>query len=721
MIYIRNIFILLLLLFSNLLMAQVTTLDSLLNVLSKSKNDSSTVITYLYITTEYQQTDLDKALEYAKKGLALCQTINFKSGKADLSKSVGDIFDMKGEFSLSIEYYEISLTIYTSLKNNNGIAEVKNSLGRIYEKQGNYNKALNNYLNALKLRENLNDKKGIASSMNNIGLIYYYQANYKGAMEYFTKTLKIVEELDNKFGMAMTLNNMGLVYDKQSMYDTATVYFKQSLKLHEQIGNEYGMATSYTNLGNMLYSKKDFSGAEQYYKKSIELKDKLGDKWGLVSTYVSLAVLYQKQVSYNKAILTIEKAKTLSEEIGYREGSRNSYVVLAELYAAIGNFRSAYEAHQYYVAYKDSILNEENSKVISQLQEQYNADKREREIQLLNTQKQKDDLKIKQQATQIYAFIIGSLLLVVLAFVVWTGYRNKKKANDLLASQNEEITRQKTVIEAKNLNILASINYAKRIQEAILPPSKLVKESVEKSFILFKPKDIVSGDFYWMAVKQQIVLFSVVDCTGHGVPGAFMSIVGYNNLNQAVNEQHLVHPGEILDKLNSLVELTLHSGEGGKEVKDGMDIALCAFNTKTNVLEFSGANNPLYLIRSSKKPFALKDEKYCAISENQGFSLYEIKANRQPIGAYIHRESFTNHIIPLIEGDTIYIFSDGFPDQFGGPNGKKFKYKPFKELLLSIQEHDMTTQRTILDKAIEDWKGGLFEQVDDICVIGVRV
>ena len=222
-----------------------------------------------------------------------------------------------------------------------------------------------------------------------------------------------------------------------------------------------------------------------------------------------------------------------------------------------------------------------------------------------------------------------------------------------------------------------------------------------------------------MAVKHELVLFSVVDCTGHGVPGAFMSIVGYNNLNQAVNEQNLTHPGEILDKLNVLVEQTLHSGEG-KEVKDGMDIALCALDIKNNILEFAGANNPLYLVRPSKTRFELDEAASVSITENQSHTLYEIKANRQPIGAYIKRASFTNHTIHLLEGDSIYIFSDGFPDQFGGPNGRKFKYKPFKELLLSIQEFDMVTQRQLLNKTIEDWKGS-HEQVDDICVIGVRV
>ncbi len=702
------------------LFSQENKADSLVALLKTTKNDSSLIILYLKITEEYKYFDTEQALLYAKKGLNLSQNSANEILTAGLSKSIGDIFDLKGEFSKSIEYYNISLNIYNKLKNNNGIAEIKNNLGRIYEKQGDYNKALNNYLSALKLRENLNDQKGIASSMNNIGLIYYYQANYPTALSYFQKALKIVLKLDNKVGTAMTLNNIGLVYGNQKMYDTATVYFNQSYKIHEQYGNSYGIATSLNNLGNMAFMKSDYSNAEKYYLRSLKLKDELGDKWGMVSTYVSLGGLYKKQGSTNKAILNIEKAIQLSLEIGYREGARDAYISLAELYESIGNYRNAYEAHQNYVAYKDSILNEENSKVISQLQEQYNADKREKEIQLLNTQKQKDDLKIKQQATQNIALIIGLLLLVVLALVVWRGYRQKKKANDLLAEQNEEISYQKAQIEAKNRDILASINYAKRIQEAILPPHKLVKESIEKSFVLFKPKDIVSGDFYWMAVKNQMVLFSVVDCTGHGVPGAFMSIVGYNNLNSSVNEYNLHHPGDILNKLNELVEKTLHSGEG-KDVKDGMDIALCNLNTSTNVFEFAGANNPMYLIRPKGNPFVYKDEKYITITESDKYVLYEIKANRQPIGAYINRASFTNHSFELIKGDTVYIFSDGFPDQFGGPQGKKFKYKPFKELLLSIQEHDMSTQRTLLDKAIEDWKGSSYEQVDDVCVIGVRV
>jgi serine phosphatase RsbU (regulator of sigma subunit) len=268
--------------------------------------------------------------------------------------------------------------------------------------------------------------------------------------------------------------------------------------------------------------------------------------------------------------------------------------------------------------------------------------------------------------------------------------------------RTQEIVQQKEVIEEKNKDILSSIKYARRIQEAILPPDELVQKLFPESFILYKPKDIVSGDFYWLEKKDDHIIIAAVDCTGHGVPGALMSIVGHNGLSRAVNEQGLKKPSDILDYLNRSVNETLRQKYEESSVKDGMDIALCAFDLKNKKIEFAAAHNPLYLIRDNK--------------------LIEIKADKHPIGSFLGDTliPFKNNEIAIQPGDTFYLFTDGFVDQFGGERGKKFKTSQFKKLLLSINEKPLAEQKEIINDTFKAWRGTL-EQVDDVCIIGVRV
>lgn len=279
--------------------------------------------------------------------------------------------------------------------------------------------------------------------------------------------------------------------------------------------------------------------------------------------------------------------------------------------------------------------------------------------------------------------------------------RKVEERTEEVVRQKEEIETQKKEMEVLYTHVTDSIKYAKRIQQAILPPEWMSKRLLPESFILYKPKDIVSGDFYWIKETNGKALFAALDCTGHGVPGAFMTIVGHNQLNRAVNEIENPNPANILDEVNKGISEALHTDAGGSEVKDGMDAALCSLDVKTGKLEFAGAYNPLYLIRDGE--------------------IIQVKGDKFPVGAFLGmQQKFTNHEVQLQKGDTIYIFSDGFPDQFGGPRGKKFMYRRFRDLLLQIQEHSMEMQRKILDKTLEEWRGNL-EQVDDILVIGVRI
>jgi serine phosphatase RsbU (regulator of sigma subunit) len=297
-----------------------------------------------------------------------------------------------------------------------------------------------------------------------------------------------------------------------------------------------------------------------------------------------------------------------------------------------------------------------------------------------------------------------------------------EEQNKALEDKNEEIETQKQEIEDINRDIISSITYAKRIQESILPSDSLVEKLFPKSFILYKPKDIVSGDFYWVEETDEYDYFSAVDCTGHGVPGAFVSIVGRNGLDKTVKEFNKRLPNEMLDLLTDVV-IDSFSKNDKEEIKDGMDLALCALNKDRNKCYFSGANNPLWLIRSQEKGELIVNgdriEPNLALEEYP-FNLFEIKADPQPIGKYLDRQNFSLSEIDLEEGDTIYIFSDGYADQFGGPKGKKYLSKRFKKQLLSIQNMNIEDQKISINHANEEWMKDE-EQLDDICVIGVKV
>jgi len=329
---------------------------------------------------------------------------------------------------------------------------------------------------------------------------------------------------------------------------------------------------------------------------------------------------------------------------------------------------------------------------------------------------------------QQWWFIISCVLLIVISIVVVIKYREKalvkekQVLEEKVKERTAEVVQKSEEIELKNKDIIDSINYAKRIQDAVLPSEGEFTKALKNTFVLFNPKDIVSGDFYWMQILPNpseggaVVFFAAADCTGHGVPGAFMSIIGHNLLDKIVGEYHVTSPAEILNHLNKGVSETLRQSAEQTNIKDGMDISLCVFNTQTSVLEYAGAYNPLYIVSQHQ----LEGVEVNMESEN-GLKLYEIKADRFPIGSYMDEvKKFQLHTFKLQKGDTVYLFSDGYADQFGGPQGKKFRYKQFKELLLSINAQPMENQKEALQQAFIEWKGNM-EQIDDVIVIGSRV
>ena len=373
----------------------------------------------------------------------------------------------------------------------------------------------------------------------------------------------------------------------------------------------------------------------------------------------------------------------------------------------IGDYKEALELYYEMDEMEDSLYTNELANALSDMHARFDIAQKESELQKA---KSEIELNTIQQRSLFGAIAALGILMIIGYFLFKQRLQNRalaaekeKKEKELFEIRNTELKNAFDEIEYKNQEITASIKYAKRIQKAILPSNKILKHALPESFVFYKPKDIVAGDFYWVEMVEDWVFFAAADCTGHGVPGAMVSVICNNGLNRSVREFGLREPGQILNKTRELVIKEFEKSD--EEVKDGMDVSLYALNRKTNFIKWSGANNPFCVGKSN------------GVSEDR---LVEIRADKQPIGAFGAGKPFTQHEMQLEKGDMIYSYSDGYPDQFGGEQGKKFKSVNFKKLLADIAEKSMKEQHDMLMASFEKWRGDL-EQIDDVCVFGVRV
>lgn len=389
-------------------------------------------------------------------------------------------------------------------------------------------------------------------------------------------------------------------------------------------------------------------------------------------------------------------ALALSKETDFKTGIIDAYRNLSSVNEHLGNFEKALSYNKLYSSSKDKILNEESLKQTAELNTRYETDKKEKEILLLSKDQQLKNKTLKEQRLIRIGLMIGIVLCLILSFLLFNRYRFKKKANLILEQQKEEI-------HQKNVLITDSIDYAKTIQEAILPDEEKLHSYFPEHFIVNKPKATVSGDFYWIGKKDHYIVCAVADCTGHGVPGAFMSLLGHNILENVIQRESSIHPAAILTALNKEIVARFSKGDDQQTVKHGMDIAIISIDLLKKQVQYAGARNPLYLVR-----------------ENE---LTEIKADRQSTGIVYHDQrevTYTNHILDLKAQDMLYLFSDGYADQKGGPDKKKFYYAPFKELLCGMSHLPLIDQKQKLEETINSWMGE-GEQIDDILVMGIRI
>jgi len=696
--------------FGQLTPVQEKQIDSLKQIIKIAKHDSTIInawkvwIEIIYYTDPELEFKLNKKIDSLcsinlKKKLIKKDKAIFLKEKGAALNNIGIYYHIKSDYNKAIAYYTKSMKIREEIDDNKGIAGSLNNIGMIYDYQGDYAKAIDYYSKSLKIEEEIGDKEGIASSLTNIGSIYFSQKDFVKAIEYYSKSLKIEKKIGDKKGMASSYNNIGGVYHAQGKFAKAIEYYFKSLKIKEELGDKPRAAYSLNNIGLVYHDQKDFAKAIDYFSQSLKIYEEIGDKQGMAGTLGNIGINYLDQGDYAKALEYSSRALFIAQEIDIALETKNATQVLWKTNKALGRYKDALSMYELYNKTSDSIESEENQKEIIRQEYKYEYEKQAAtdSIKSMEEKKVKDaeiakqDAEIKVKNNQQWMLFGGLAIVIIFAGFIFNRFRITQKQKNI-------IEEQKHMVEEKNKEITDSITYAKRIQSAILPPPKIVKEYLPHSFILYKPKDIVAGDFYWMENINNKILFAACDCTGHGVPGAMVSVVCNNGLNRSVREYGLFDPGKILDKTREIVIQEFEKSE--EEVKDGMDISFCSLDIENLKLNWAGANNPLWLIRNGE--------------------LIEYKPNKQPIGKYSEPKPFTTHEISLQKGDLIYIFTDGLSDQFGGEKGKKFKSSKFKELLVSIVDKSMDEQKTIIDETFKNWTGEL-EQNDDVCVIGVKI
>jgi len=555
-----------------------------------------------------------------------------------------------------------------------------------------------------------------------LGEAHFYQDNLQTSERYFTNYLKSQQKQENKQKIAQAYNNLGIVSRAMDNYPAAINYYNEALDIYRAFNDTSGIKSVYNNLGVLNEHLNLLSKALEYYQKSLSLEKEFNNPDGISTSYLNLGGIYYKLEQYEPALNYCQKAIPICDSLEYMITLEMVYDLMYKIYRDTGKPKEALNYFEKFYELNNKRLNQETKAKIAELEIKYQTDKNQKEIELLNKQKNQ-----KSTINTILLIAIGVVFLQT--FILLRIIAKRKRNNQILQLQNEEMSRKNEEIETQrdeieaqrdeiqrqkefadkqtdyilrqNKDITDSIEYAKHIQIALFPDKLTLQKILREGFCLFKPKDIVSGDFYWVAELDGKSIIVAADCTGHGVPGAFMSIIGINFLNEIVFDENEQKPSEILNRLRKKVVKTLVHSNRIEEAKDGMDMSLVILDHEKMKLQYAGAYNHLYFIR--------------------GHMLEIIKADRMPVGLSAKAmKPFTNHEIDIQPGDQFYMFTDGYADQFGGPLRKKFRIGNLRELLLEIHDKNIQEQKQILYESFINWKGEQ-PQVDDVLVLGFKI
>lgn len=709
-----------------------TEVNNYLSKLKKVQSDTAKISVYSNLT---EVCDIEEIPTYAEECLRISNTAlqNYTDHKIRLQiilqrnkalNNLGVYYYEKNNFKEALKIWESLNHSYDSLlkmyPDNKTIliqlTDILNNLASVYESIGKYDKSITLYYKGLKYAEMLNDSVLISRISNNLGFMYKHINDYVNALKFYQNSLKIKEKLKDSIGIAIILNNIGQVYLIKREDKKAEWYFLKSNKISQLNNNTEMIALTASNLGKTYTNLLEFDKAKSYLWKSLNLYKELEKEVEIGSVYLDIANLFfnifiiSKKLSYlDSALIFLNKSELIGIKLKDNKLLLHTYKLISEIYSSKKNCDKAY----FYHIKEDSLYNIlnlfENQKTSFKQELEYEYDK----ILLKNKAEYEKNIllakeKNQRQQLQLIFSIIGLIVTLIFSIAIIITLRKVSQKNKIIQSQKIEVERQKEIIEKKQKDILDSIHYSQLIQKSILPHRSDIWKALPQSFVLYKPKDIVAGDFYWFHIKEDYCFIAVADCTGHGVPGAFMSILNNDKLNEAIN--HTNDVGHLLYLVNNSVKKTLKQINDNSLTKDGMDIIILKIpykllhNISSSIeIEFSGANRPLYVFRHNKN------------------AIEEYKTNKFSIGGFTdNNQQFEKFSIVLNKNDVVYLTTDGYIDQFGGEKNKKLMSSGFKKLLLSIGALHYQQQKIELLSFFDKWKGNN-EQIDDVCIIGIKI
>lgn len=661
------------------------------------KEDTLRINKILKITDKLLEQNADSAWISVHQTYYSSQKSHYPFGFARSNAQLIRYYMLKGLNDSAVYYTNDAIKFARISKDTTLIINIYLLSAKANSSATNKEKAIELCLMAQRFADFKKDNKLKIKIAHDLGFIYSKMGLNIKAISYFKDGLILSEIERDTFNFANISARLGGEYNLIQQYDSAFRYNQQSLKYFSLIKHKRGIGVSLVNQASTYKGLKQYDKAIETAKEAIVIRTELGDGYAITIMKNLLASCYTKKKEYAKALETALEGEALCNTQNDLPLTLDNYGQLYIIYHYLDNYKKAFEYARKYILLSDSINQNTNVKSLTELQTKYETDKKEKEIAFLQLEKKNADEKSEAERTRRNLILLSvCVITVVITIFSFILYKRFKESNH----QKNIIQQQKQIVDSKNKEIIDSINYAKTIQEALIPSEKDLKNISHDALVIFKPKDIVSGDFYWHTTTKDYFFLAVADCTGHGVPGAFMSMMGISFLNEIINEKGIYNTHEILTTLRERVISSLNK-QDGKDKRDGMDMVLLRFNFKNQEIMFSGANNFIYHLQNNR--------------------LIEYKGDKIPVGLY-HGElkpySFIN--FKINKGDRIFATTDGLPDQFGGLKGKKFMYKRFESILSGSSTNSMSVLKQKLIAEFETWKGNN-EQIDDVTVVGIEV